>query len=73
LVREIHGVAILAPEFTRKRNEGVATSSHGIQCGPERNPLQCAMARLHGIFADREGAEYIGDGETHRVSVLRKK
>ncbi len=41
--------------------------------GPEGDPLQCKMARLHGIFVDTDGAVYIGDSETHRVRVMRKK
>lgn len=41
--------------------------------GPEGDPLQCKMARLHGIFVDADGSVYIGDSESHRVRVLRKK
>jgi hypothetical protein len=41
--------------------------------GPDGDPLKCSMARLHGIFADADGAIYIGDSEAHRVRVLRKK
>ena len=41
--------------------------------GPDGDPLQCKMARLHGMFVDSDGAVYIGDSETHRVRVLRKK
>ena len=40
--------------------------------GPAGDPLQCKMARLHGIFVDRDGAIYIGDSEAHRVRVLRR-
>ncbi len=39
--------------------------------GPDGDPLQCKMARLHGIFVDKDGAVFIGDSETHRVRVLR--
>jgi len=39
--------------------------------GPDGDPLGCKMARLHGIFVDKDGAIYIGDSETHRVRVLR--
>ncbi len=39
--------------------------------GPDGDPLQCKMARLHGIFADKDGGIYIGDSEAHRVRVLR--
>jgi streptogramin lyase len=41
--------------------------------GPDGDPLQCKMARPHGIFADADGSIYIGDSEAHRVRVLRKK
>lgn len=41
--------------------------------GPDGAPLQCKMARLHGIFVDSDGSIFIGDSETHRVRVLRKK
>jgi streptogramin lyase len=40
--------------------------------GPDGDPLQCKMARLHGIFVDKDGAVYIGDSETHRIRVLRR-
>lgn len=40
--------------------------------GPEGDPLGCKMARLHGVFVDRDGAIFIGDSETHRVRVIRK-
>jgi streptogramin lyase len=39
--------------------------------GPEGNPLQCKMARPHGVFVDADGAIYVGDSEAHRVRVIR--
>ncbi|MFN0120338.1 MAG: hypothetical protein ACKV2V_07540 [Blastocatellia bacterium] len=39
--------------------------------GPEGDPLQCRLARPHGVFVDKDGAVYIGDSETHRVRVIR--
>ena len=36
------------------------------------DPLQCAMARPHGVFVDKDGAVFIGDSETHRVRVIRR-
>lgn len=39
--------------------------------GPDGNPLQCRMARLHGIFVDEDGSIFIGDSETHKVRVIR--
>jgi streptogramin lyase len=41
--------------------------------GPDGNPLRCRMARPHGIFVDADGSVFIGDSESHRVRVLRKK
>ncbi|MEQ1829234.1 MAG: hypothetical protein ABL921_24940, partial [Pirellula sp.] len=41
--------------------------------GPVGNPLQCQLARLHGIFVDSDGSVFIGDSESHRVRVLRRK
>jgi DNA-binding beta-propeller fold protein YncE len=39
--------------------------------GPEGDPLKCKMARLHGIFVDKDGSVFIGDSEAHRVRVIR--
>ena len=41
--------------------------------GPKGDPQNCKMARPHGVFVDRDGAIYIGDSETHRVRVVRRK
>lgn len=41
--------------------------------GPDGEPLQCKMARLHGIYVDADGSVYIGDSEAHKVRVLKKK
>lgn len=38
--------------------------------GGDGDPLQCAMARPHGIFADKTGKIFIGDSEAHRVRVI---
>lgn len=40
--------------------------------GPDGDPLQCRLARPHGIFVDRDGAIFVGDSENHRVRVLRR-
>jgi streptogramin lyase len=39
--------------------------------GPDGDPLKCKLARLHGIFVDKDGAIFIGDSEAHRVRVIR--
>ena len=39
--------------------------------GPDGDPLKCKMARLHGVFVDKDGSVFIGDSESHRVRVLR--
>ena len=38
--------------------------------GPEGNPFTCKLTRPHGVFADSNGALYIGDTENHRVQVI---
>jgi streptogramin lyase len=39
--------------------------------GPDGPPLQCRLARPHGVFVDRDGAIFIGDSENHRVRAFR--
>ncbi len=39
--------------------------------GPDGAPLQCGLARPHGVFVDSKGTVYIDDSENHRVRVLR--
>ncbi len=41
--------------------------------GADGDPLQCKLARLHGIYVDADGGVYIGDSEAHKVRVLRRK
>jgi len=38
--------------------------------GPEPDPLQCALARPHGVFVDAEGLIYVGDSEAHRIRTV---
>jgi streptogramin lyase len=41
--------------------------------GPDgRDPLNCQLARPHGVFVDKDGSVFIGDSENHRVRVWRK-
>jgi streptogramin lyase len=40
--------------------------------GPTGDPLQCKMARPHGVFADANGTIYVGDSEAHQVRAIRK-
>lgn len=35
--------------------------------GPDGDPLKCALARLHGIYVDRDGSLLIGDSEAHKI------
>ena len=67
---ESHSVRVIDAK-TGKLELIVGTGEKGD--GPDGDPLQCKMARLHGIFVDADGAVYIGDSEAHRVRVLRKK
>lgn len=39
--------------------------------GPEGDPLQCKLARPHGVFIDTDGSLLIGDSETHRLRVVK--
>ena len=39
--------------------------------GPDGDPLQCGLARPHGVYVDLTGNVYIGDSENHRVRVVR--
>ncbi len=39
--------------------------------GPEGDPLKCQLARLHGLWVDRDGSIFIGDSEANRVQVIR--
>lgn len=41
--------------------------------GTSSNPLECELARPHGVFADADGGIYIGDSEAHKVRVLRRR
>ncbi|MEX2303833.1 MAG: hypothetical protein WD733_23010 [Bryobacterales bacterium] len=41
-----------------------------VHDGPDGDPLQCGLARPHGIFVDSDDRVYIGDSENHRVRVL---
>jgi sugar lactone lactonase YvrE len=38
--------------------------------GPDGDPLQCGLARPHGVFVDHAGRVFIGDSENHRVRLL---
>ncbi|MGE3959973.1 MAG: hypothetical protein AB7H96_24910 [Vicinamibacterales bacterium] len=39
--------------------------------GPETAPLECRLARPHGLLADAAGALYVTDSEAHRIRLLR--
>ena len=38
--------------------------------GPEPTPLQCALARPHGVLVDRAGRVYVADSEAHRIRTV---
>jgi len=38
--------------------------------GPEPDPLQCRLARPHGVFVDTTGVLYVADSEAHRIRVV---
>jgi sugar lactone lactonase YvrE len=39
--------------------------------GPETAPLECRLARPHGLCVDARGALYVADSEAHRIRLLR--
>ncbi len=39
--------------------------------GPDGDPLKCKLARLHGLWVDKDGSIFIGDSEAHRVRVIK--
>jgi streptogramin lyase len=41
--------------------------------GTSSDPLECAMGRPHGVYADDDGGIYIGDSEAHKIRVLRRR
>lgn len=52
---------------------GVITTVVGFgerRDGPDGDPLQCGLARPHGVYVDAEGTIYIGDSENHRVRMF---
>ena len=38
--------------------------------GPDGEPLECGLARPHGVYVHSDGVVYIGDSENHRVRAL---
>ena len=54
-------------------NSGIITTVLGTGQrgdGPEPNPLQCRLARPHGVFVDTAGVLYVADSEAHRIRVV---
>jgi streptogramin lyase len=41
--------------------------------GPDGDASKCKLSRVHGVFADADGAVYIGDSENHKIRVLKNK
>lgn len=39
--------------------------------GADGDPLQCGLARPHGVFVETDGSVLIGDSENHKIRVLR--
>jgi DNA-binding beta-propeller fold protein YncE len=65
---ESHSVRMIDP---RKGIVDLVAGTGARGDGPEGDPLKCRLARPHGIFADADGALFIGDSENHRVRVIR--
>lgn len=41
--------------------------------GPEGDALQCKLKRPHGVFVEKDGGILVGDSETHRIRVIKRK
>lgn len=39
--------------------------------GPDGDPLQCGLARPHGVYVGTDGTVWVGDSENHRVRRFR--
>ena len=39
--------------------------------GPDGDPLQCKLARPHGVFIGKDRRIYIGDSENHRIRIWK--
>lgn len=59
----------------------IRTKSGKIECvlgdgvrgnGTSRNPLECRLARPHGIFAAEDGSLIVADSENHKLRLLRR-
>jgi len=51
---------------------GIITTMLGtgsVADGPDGDPLQCALARPHGVFV-HEGVVYVTDSENHRIRAV---
>lgn len=56
------------------RQTGVITTVLGTGAradGPDGDPLQCGLARPHGVYVGTDGTVYVGDSENHRVRRFR--
>jgi streptogramin lyase len=62
-----------------ERIAGTGVQGDGIQGesieehGPLGDPLMCRLARLHGIFVDRDGSILIADSQAHRIRRLYRE
>jgi streptogramin lyase len=41
--------------------------------GPDGDPLQCGLARPHGVYVGTDGTVWVGDSENHRIRRLRQQ
>jgi streptogramin lyase len=64
---ESHSIRVIDPA-TGIIKVAAGTGRKGT--GPSRNPLECELARPHGVYIDKDGSLLIGDSENHVVRRL---
>jgi streptogramin lyase len=66
---ESHSIRVIDAK-TGRLELWVGTGEKGD--GPDGPPVDCRLARPHGVWVDPDGTVFIGDSENHRVRALRR-
>jgi len=64
---ESHTIRVINQEGIIRTIAGTGTRGDG----PDGDPLQCQLARPHGIFVAADGTIYIADSENHRIRMIQ--